>query len=84
MIDGESQARRFSKKALRLMRISASETVYVGDELNHDVEGAKKVGLHTILLKRPTTNMTASNAKPDMIIHAWKELSNALKSLEKL
>jgi putative hydrolase of the HAD superfamily len=72
------------KKALRLMRILASETVYVGDELDHDVEGAKKVGLHTILLKRPTTNMTASNAKPDMIIHAWKELTNALKTLEKL
>jgi hypothetical protein len=72
------------RRALRLMQISASETVYVGDELDHDVEGAKKVGLHTILLKRPLTNMAASNAKPDIIICSWKELPNALKALEKL
>ena len=72
------------KKALRLMQISASETVYVGDELDHDVEGAKKVCMHTILLKRPSTNMAASHAKPDITIYAWKELPNALKTLEKL
>lgn len=72
------------KKALRLMQISASETVYVGDELDHDVEGAQKVGLHTILLKRPSTNMSASNAEPDMTISAWKELPNAVKTLESL
>ena len=69
------------KKALRLMRISASETVYVGDELDHDVEGAEKVGMHTVLLKRPSTNMAASNAKPDKTIHKWKELPNAIKTL---
>ena len=72
------------RKALQLMQISASETVYVGDELDHDVEGAKKVGMHTILLKRPTTNMTASKAKPDVTIYTWKELPNAVKALEKL
>jgi len=71
------------KKALRLMQVSASETVYVGDELDHDVEGAKKVGMHTILLKRPSTNMAASDARPDITIHKWKELPNALKTLEK-
>lgn len=72
---------RIFRKALRLMRISASETVYVGDELDHDVEGAQKVGLHTILLKRPSTNMAASNARPDIIIHEWKELPSAVKAL---
>jgi FMN phosphatase YigB (HAD superfamily) len=71
-------------KALQLMRISASETVYVGDELDHDVESAQKVGLHTILLKRPSTNMAASNAKPDIIIREWRELPNAVKALERL
>ena len=75
---------RIFRKALRLMQISASETVYVGDELDHDVEGAKQVGMHTILLKRPSTNMAASNAKPDIIIHKWKELPNAVKALERL
>jgi HAD superfamily hydrolase (TIGR01662 family) len=72
------------RKALQTMRISASETVYVGDELDHDIEGAKEVGMHTVLLKRPSTNMATSNAKPDLIILEWKELLNAVKALERL
>jgi putative hydrolase of the HAD superfamily len=75
---------RIFRKALQTMRISASETVYVGDELDHDVEGAMKVGMHTVLLKRPSTNMRASNAKPDIVICEWKELPNAIKALERL
>lgn len=70
-------------KALQTMRIAALETVYVGDELDHDVEGAMKVGMHTVLLKRPSTNMAASNAKPDIIVYGWKELPNAVKALER-
>ena len=69
------------KKALKTMGISASETVYVGDELDHDVEGAKKVGMHTILLKRPTTNMAASSVKPDVLMNEWKELPKAIQTL---
>jgi HAD superfamily hydrolase (TIGR01662 family) len=72
------------KKALQTMRISASETVYVDDELDHDVEGAMKVGMHTILLERSSTNMAASKAKPDIIICEWEELPNAVKALERL
>jgi len=71
------------RKALQTMGISASETVYVGDELDHDVEGAKKVGMHTVLLKRPTTNMAASNVKPDVTINDWKELPKAIQTIGK-
>jgi putative hydrolase of the HAD superfamily len=71
-------------EALRTMGISASETVHVGDELDHDVEGAMKVGIHTVLLKRLSTNMAASNVKPEIIIYDWRELPNAVKALEKL
>lgn len=75
---------RIFRKALQIMRISASETVYVGDELDHDVEGAMKVGMHTILLKRSSTKMAASNVRPDIIVYEWKELPDAVKALEKL
>ncbi len=71
------------KKAFLTLRISASETVYVGDELDHDVMGAKKVGMHAILFKRPTTNMAASNVKPDAIIDEWKELPQTIETLGK-
>ncbi len=73
---------RIFKKALHTMEISASKTVYVGDELDHDVEGAKKVGMHAALFKRPSTDMAASNARPDVIIHEWKELPKAVKTLD--
>jgi HAD superfamily hydrolase (TIGR01662 family) len=75
---------RIFRKALQTMQISASETVYVGDELDHDIEGAMTVGMRTVLLRRPSTNMTASDAKPDMIICEWDELPNAVKALERL
>jgi putative hydrolase of the HAD superfamily len=75
---------RIFREALRTMRILVSETVYVGDELDHDVEGAMKVGMHTVLLKRPSTNMAASNARPDVIIDDWRQLPGAVKALEKL
>ena len=71
------------KKAWRAVGISASETVYIGDELDHDVESAKKVGMHTILLKRPTTNMAASRVRPDLIVNGWKELLRAIQTLSK-
>lgn len=71
-------------KALQTMGIAAIETVYVGDELDHDIEGAMNVGMHTVLLKRPSTNMAASNVKPDIIVYGWKELPNGVKALERL
>ena len=75
---------RIFRSALRTMGISAQETVYVGDELDHDVEGAGKVGMRTVLLKRTSTDMNASSAKPDATIQEWKQLPSALKSIERL
>ena len=69
------------KKALLTLGISASETVYVGDELDHDVEGAKKVGMHTILLKRPSANIAASSVRPDVIVNKWEELPRSIQTL---
>jgi HAD superfamily hydrolase (TIGR01662 family) len=74
---------RIFRKALQTMRISALETVYVGDELDHDVEGAMKAGMYTILLKRPSTNMAASNVNPDVVVYEWKELPKAVKAIGK-
>lgn len=72
---------RIFQIALQSLGISASETVFVGDELDHDVEGAARVGMFTVLLKRPSTNMAASDAKPDVIVHEWRGLHNAVEVL---
>jgi len=70
------------KKALQSLNVLASETVFVGDELDHDVEGAQKVGMRTILLKKKSIEDTPSKVKPDATIYEIKELPSALESLE--
>lgn len=70
------------KTALQTLKVLASESVFVGDELDHDVEGAKNVGMRTILLKLPSMKETRHRVKPDETIHELKELPDALNSLE--
>jgi putative hydrolase of the HAD superfamily len=38
--------------ALRLLDVSASESVMVGDSLEHDIEGARRVGMRGVLVQR--------------------------------
>lgn len=38
--------------ALRLLAVSPSEALMVGDSFGHDVEGARAVGMHAVWLKR--------------------------------
>jgi len=70
------------RKALQALRIATSESVFIGDEPEHDVEGAKKVGMRTILLKKPSTNEKMHKVKPDETIYEIKDLPRALASLE--
>jgi len=70
------------KKALRALKVSASKTVFVGDEPHHDIQGAKKFGMRTILLKKSSAKGTRYEVKPDQTIYELKELPNALKSIE--
>jgi putative hydrolase of the HAD superfamily len=38
--------------ALKLVGVTAAESVMVGDSLPHDIEGARRVGMHGILVQR--------------------------------
>jgi putative hydrolase of the HAD superfamily len=40
------------ESALKLLDVSASESVMVGDSLAHDIEGARRVGMRGILVHR--------------------------------
>lgn len=73
---------RIFQRALKALMVSASESVFVGDELDHDIEGAKKVGMLTILLRKPSTEETRYKVEPDETICGLKELPRALESLE--
>src|SRR3990170_1085034 len=73
---------RIFQAALRELGVSASETVFVGDELDHDVEGAKKVGMYAVWLRRPSSIETVGRIKADGTIGKLEELFSVLRRFE--
>ncbi len=65
---------------LKTLGVTADETVFVGDTLDADVEGAKGVGIKSVYIERRVEKTV--NAKPDITIKRLNELSSALKEIE--
>jgi len=59
--------------ALKELQVSPSETLFVGDELIADYEGAQKAGLTPLLIDRD--DMITSKAKK---IRSLREIANCL------
>lgn len=55
----------------------ADEAVMVGDDLLYDIYGAKKVGMHTILVKTGVVRQ-GLNVKPDLEIESIREVPKVL------
>lgn len=66
------------KKALDALGVEASETVFVGDTVDADVEGAKNVGMKTVFIER-RVQKEAEAACPDQTIKSLGELLSALE-----
>jgi len=66
------------KEALRALGALPEETVFVGDSLYHDVQGAKAVGMKTVWLKRKNEEITQT---PDKTIEDLKVLQRILETL---
>jgi len=77
MISGEINRRKPSaeifEKALKALGVKASRAVFVGDMLDLDVMGPKKVGMKTVLIKRRHMEENAE-VKPDKAITRLSEL----------
>ena len=57
--------------------MSADETVFVGDTLDADIEGAKGAGMRAIYIQRRVEK--TENVKPDVTIMSLSELSRTLE-----
>ncbi len=64
---------------LKTLGVTADETVFVGDTLDADVEGAKGVGIKAIYIERRIEKKV--KAKPDIIIKSLRELPPVLNEI---
>lgn len=69
------------KKALNAMGLSSEETVFVGDSLYHDIQGAKMVGMKTVWLKRKLHHKENIEVTPDKTINSLEELPKTLETI---
>jgi putative hydrolase of the HAD superfamily len=72
---------RIFKKALRSLNVKSSETVFIGDSPHHDVEGAKNIGMRTILVKKASISEDEEFGNPDICISELTELPKILAEL---
>jgi putative hydrolase of the HAD superfamily len=63
--------------ALRLAGVDASESVMVGDSLSQDIEGARRVGMRGVLVRRSDT-ISAAEPTGVPVIKSLKELPELL------
>ena len=66
------------QKALEQLGVDASESVFVGDTLDADIQGPKSMGMRTIYIERRQQKENAQT-RPDHTIRSLDELSTALE-----
>jgi putative hydrolase of the HAD superfamily len=60
------------KRTLKVLGVSPSETVFVGDTLDADIEGAKAVGMKAVYIERRSEKV--EHVSPDQTIKSLSEL----------
>ena len=82
VISGEVNRRKPSpeifQRALKILGVKASKAVFVGDMLDLDVMGPKKVGMKTVLINRRPIEENA-DVKPDKVVTRLSELLAVLE-----
>ena len=69
------------KKFLGTLKVEAEETLFVGDELEADIQGAKEVGMKTAQIVRDDhKEASEDHVKPDFIIHSLNDLKALVKT----
>jgi len=78
------------KYCIAKMKVPPSDTIYVGDNLDKDIEPANQIGMHTVLIHRGgkydpnfPKNKIHSNVKPEYEIHSLSELFKIIELIQK-
>ena len=71
--------------ALKLVGVEAGESVMVGDSLKHDIEGARRVGMHGVLVRRAGFVSGHSGDVPGVpVVATLAELPDLLRKATKV
>jgi FMN phosphatase YigB (HAD superfamily) len=73
---------RIFREALDRLGVPAERTVMVGDNLEADIVGARRVGMRTVLLTRPGVKRLPATPTPDLRIDSLRELLDPLPPRE--
>lgn len=56
-------------RAMEAFDVARSKMVFVGDSLDHDIVGAKSVGLSAVWIDTGTYTLDRNHPRPDLVIH---------------
>lgn len=70
---------RLFETALKKMKLKASEALFVGNDIYHDVHGAQKVGMKAVQYKSNQGRFEKEGISADYIIYNFPELLNAIE-----
>ena len=74
---------RIFKHFLNLSGVKAEEAVFIGDDLDADIKGAKNLGIKAVLFVGSENNQSEqkkSNVQPDQIVYSLSEFGELLLS----
>jgi putative hydrolase of the HAD superfamily len=78
------------KYCIEKMNVSPSDTIYVGDNLDKDIEPCNAIGMHTVLIHRGgkydpnfPKNKIQSTVKPEFEIHSLSEIFKIIEVIQK-
>ncbi|MDD3154744.1 MAG: HAD family hydrolase [Victivallaceae bacterium] len=74
--------RRMFEMGLRELDMSASEVLFIGNDMYRDVYGAAQLGIRTVFFKSNQGDQMPHGAEPDYIIYNFEELPKAIRFLE--
>jgi putative hydrolase of the HAD superfamily len=80
-INKRKPSQEIFETALKALGVSAEETVFVGDTLDADIEGAKGVGMRAIYIERRAQE-NSGRFTPDKTITRLNELSSVLEEFD--
>jgi len=70
--------RSIFEAALKLLDVAPEEAVMVGDSVEQDINGARSIGMHAVLVNRSSEAPAATQMDSFPVIHALTELSDIL------